>query len=128
MPVTSMAVVWVNLKHFLHEKSDAESVHIFLIILFDAECYGRHFLQNFGCSIAEAQLTGALVDSMGMPTEAAVLLEQFDVIFTVIFTAELMVNMLCNLWTQFVNDNWCALFLFIAFRIFRYLYTSPSHY
>jgi hypothetical protein len=50
-----------------------------------------------------------------MPTKAAVLLEQLDIVFTVIFTAELAVNMISNLWDRFVNDSWCVLHLLTAY-------------
>jgi hypothetical protein len=32
---------------------------------------------------------------------------QLDLSFTYIFTFELVINMIANMWTRFVNDSWC---------------------
>jgi hypothetical protein len=60
-------------------------------------------VQNFGCSIAEAQLAGTLQESDGALIAR---LEALDRAFTAVFTVELAVNMASNLWSRFVTDAW----------------------
>mmetsp|Transcript_76731 Transcript_76731/g.206772 ORF Transcript_76731/g.206772 Transcript_76731/m.206772 type:complete len:291 (-) Transcript_76731:88-960(-) len=64
-------------------------------------------MANFVCNIIESQMRERLTDKDGTPSRLAEVLKTLDLAFTIVFAAELAVNMLSNLWSRFVGDGWC---------------------
>ena len=62
--------------------------------------------QNFAITAAEAQLASSLVSSDGGPTAVGAQLERVDMFFTLLFTAELVVNAYAHWLRPFLADGW----------------------
>jgi hypothetical protein len=70
--------------------------------------------QNFGCTIAESQFIQNLQDEFGQPTEFARTLDQLNLFFTLLFTAELAVNAFSHWFHPFIQNSWSILDTFIV--------------
>ena len=62
--------------------------------------------QNFACTIIEAQNSNNLVDANGNSTPFAILMDQWDLFFTIIFTVELAINVFCHILVPFITNPW----------------------
>ena len=68
---------------------------------------------NFLTNAFEAQVNHDLRNPDGSPSDTAAVLAKLDLIFTMIFTLELLVNMYAHLLYDFVTDGW-SLFDFVV--------------
>ena len=62
--------------------------------------------QNFAVNAAEAQYLTRLYTDDGTQTYLGHVLELTDTTFTVLFTVELLLNIVANWWRDFVHDGW----------------------
>jgi hypothetical protein len=62
--------------------------------------------QNFLVNATEAQYTGELLEPDGSLSALGQMLEKADAIFTVLFAAELVVNLYANWFRRFFKDGW----------------------
>jgi hypothetical protein len=72
------------------------------------------FEQNFGCTITESQFIEDLHDENGAPTSFAQILDQLNLFFTLLFTAELVVNAFSHWFRPFIQNSWNILDTFIV--------------
>ena len=71
-------------------------------------------VQNFACTITEAQFINNLVNADGSPTALAVILDNLNLFFTLLFTVELAVNMFSHWFQPFIQNAWSLLDTFIV--------------
>jgi hypothetical protein len=62
--------------------------------------------QNFVVNTAESQMVDSIYDDSGDLTAIGEYLEHLDIVFTVVFTAELLFNALCRPIPAFLRDGW----------------------
>jgi len=62
---------------------------------------------NFVTNALEAQMINSLYNEDGSPSDFKQILDKLDLFFTIIFLAELALNMYAHLLWEFVKDGWC---------------------
>ena len=71
-------------------------------------------LQSFLCTILESQYGANLVNPDGSFTSLGVALDRANLLFTIIFTGELIVVAFSSWFIPFVSDMWCWLDMFVV--------------
>mmetsp|Transcript_37891 Transcript_37891/g.100841 ORF Transcript_37891/g.100841 Transcript_37891/m.100841 type:complete len:203 (+) Transcript_37891:523-1131(+) len=69
---------------------------------------------NFVCTVVECQFIDSMQNDDGSSTATGSTLEQLNTMFTLVFTAELAINMFCHWWRPFIVDPWNWLDVFIV--------------
>jgi voltage-gated sodium channel len=62
---------------------------------------------NFVTNALEAQMSNSLYNDDGSPSSFKQILEEMDLFFTIVFLAELALNMYAHLLWEFLKDGWC---------------------
>ena len=70
--------------------------------------------QNFMCTIVEAEFASELTNEDGSPSRIANLLDNLNLLFTVVFTVELAINAFANWFRPFITDVWSQLDAFVV--------------
>jgi hypothetical protein len=71
-------------------------------------------VQNFGCTIFESEFISLLTHDDGSPTNVANLLENLNLLFTIVFTVELAINAFAHWFRPFVTDIWSQVDAFVV--------------
>ena len=71
-------------------------------------------MQNFFASVMEAQLQGTLFNPDGSPTNIKLYLDNSNLVLTVIFTIELLINMYANWMVEFFTNSWAVFDLVVV--------------
>ena len=83
-------------------------------------------LINFVTNAYEAQMYGKLENPDGSPTPSLILLDTMDLVFTMVFTAELLLNMHANLLGDFLN-GWSLFDLtVVSISLFTFFSTNTN--
>ena len=74
-------------------------------------------MQNFLASVMEAQLQGTLFNPDGSPTNIKLYLDNSNLVLTVIFTIELLINMYANWMVEFFTNSWAVFDLVVSLSL-----------
>ena len=70
--------------------------------------------QNFACTLAESELSTALTNPDGSQTPLSALIDRLNLLFTIVFAAELLANALAHWPRPFLSNPWSHLDAFIV--------------